>query len=43
MTQGMKDLADIDLPYDLKIDSLEKNLIGETNDVFYWQFGGHHT
>jgi len=31
----MKDLADIDLPHALKIASLERNLIGETNDVFF--------
>jgi len=31
----MKDLADIDLPSELKIDSLERNLLGETNDIFF--------
>jgi aminoglycoside phosphotransferase (APT) family kinase protein len=30
----MKDIANTDLPRELKIDSLERNLNGETNDVF---------
>lgn len=38
----MKYIADVDLPRELKIVSLEKNLIGETNDVFFCvgQFDG---
>lgn len=39
----MKQLADIDLPEALKIDSVEKNDNGETNDVFFCrgEFNGH--